>query len=88
MELSRAREFYCLDINDSGNVYRSKDLQTLMDLMDGELYNIYASIETKDGYKLFEVDWNSMEEIVIRDYGVLVHTAFITSYYKNRIKDV
>ena len=90
MELSKANMFYKLDINESGKVFRSKDLQKLMDMNDGELYDIYAAIDTPNGEKLFEVDWSSSGDVVIMQGWMqcLTHTAFILKYYDGRIVDV
>lgn len=64
MDKEKARE-YLFDSQDEHKIYISKDLQKLMDMNSGELFFIYAVVETESGDTLMEMDWSYAGEPII-----------------------
>lgn len=64
------------------SLYKSKDLQRLMDMNDGELFFIYAIIETESGETLMNMDWSySGVPIIMRRF---IHLDFFLKYHWNK----
>ena len=57
--------------NHCGTLYKSKDLQKLLDMNDGELFFIYAIIDTESGETLMKMDWSYSGEPIIM--GRFIH---------------
>lgn len=64
MDKEWAKE-YLFDSKDEHKIYISKDLQKLMDMNNGELFFIYAVVETESGDTLMEIDWSYAGEPII-----------------------
>ena len=64
MDKERAKE-YLFDDHDRHRIYISKDLQKLMDMNSGELFFIYAVVETESGDTLMDMDWSYAGEPII-----------------------
>ena len=80
MDKEKAKE-YLFDDPKSHKIYISKDLQKLMNMNDGELFFIYAVIETESGDTLMEMDWSySGEPIIMRRF---IHKDYLIKY-KNK----
>lgn len=80
MDKEKAKE-YLFDDPESHKIYISKDLQKLMNMNDGELFFIYAVIETESGDTLMEMDWSySGEPIIMRRF---IHKDYLIEY-KNK----
>jgi hypothetical protein len=80
MDKEKAKE-YLFDDPKSHKIYISKDLQKLMNMNDGELFFIYAVIETESGDTLMEMDWSySGEPIIMRRF---IHKDYLIEY-KNK----
>ena len=68
MDKEKAKEFL-FDDHGSNNIYISKDLQKLMDMNNGDLFFIYAVIETVSGDTLMDMEWSySGEPIITRRF--------------------
>ena len=80
MEKEKAKE-YLFDDPETHNMYISKDLQKLMDMNDGNLFFIYAVIETESGDTLMHMDWNYAGEPIIMSR--FIHKEFLLKY-KNK----
>ena len=65
MDKERAKSFVLNKVHDCNKIYVSKDLQKLMDLNDGELYFIFAVVETDSGDTLCNMDWSYANEPII-----------------------
>ena len=78
MDKEIAKEFLFLD-KDSRKIYLSKDLQKLMDMNDGELFFIYAVIETKSGDTLMNMDFAYSGEPIIMDR--FIHKDYFMHHY-------
>lgn len=69
------------------NLYKSKDLQRLMDMNDGELFFIYAIIDTESGETLMNMDWSYSEEPII--IGRFIHLEyFLKSHWNKKVIDL
>ena len=80
MDKEIAKE-YIFDDQNSHKIYISKDLQKLMDMNNGELYFIYAVIETESGDTLMNMEWSySQEPIIMRRF---IHKDYFIKY-KNK----
>lgn len=60
-------------------LYKSKDLQKLLDMNDGKLFFIYAIVETESGETLMHMDWSYSEEPIIM--GRFIHLDFFLKYH-------
>jgi len=78
MDKEIAKEFLFLD-KDSRKIYLSKDLQKLMDMNDGELFWIYAIIETKSGDTLMNMDFAYSGEPIIMNR--FIHKDYFMRHY-------
>lgn len=77
MEKVKAKEFL-FDSPKRHKIYISKDLQKLIDMNDGELFFIYAVIETESGDTLMNMDFSySGEPIIMRRF---IHKDFLLKY--------
>lgn len=80
MDKEKAKE-YLFDDQDRNKIYISKDLQKLMDMNNGELFFIYAVIETESGDTLMNMEWSySGEPIIMRRF---IHKDYFIKY-KNK----
>ena len=61
------------------SLYKSKDLQRLLDMNDGELFFIYAIIDTESGETLMNMDWSYSEEPLIM--GRFIHLEYFLKYH-------
>lgn len=77
METVKAKEFL-FDSPKRNKIYISKDLQKLMDMNDGELFFIYAVIETESGDTLMNMDFSYSREPIIM--GRFLHKDFLLKY--------
>lgn len=60
-------------------IYISKDLQELLDKNDGELFLLYAVIETESGDTLMHMDWSySGEPIIMHRF---IHKEYFMKHY-------
>lgn len=60
-------------------IFISKDLQRLLDMNDGELFFIYAIIDTESGETLMNMDWSySGEPIIMRRF---IHLKYFLKYH-------
>ena len=66
---------------DCATLYKSKDLQRLLDMNDGGLYFIYAIIDTESGETLMNMDWSYSGEPIIMDR--FIHLDFYLKYHWN-----
>lgn len=85
MDKEKAKAFL-FDATHGGNnrmtLYKSKDLQKLLDLNNGELFFIYAIIDTESGETLMNMDWSySNEPIIIRRF---IHLDYFLKYHWNK----
>ena len=65
MDKEKAKAFLFDATHDTiyGNtLYKSKDLQKLLDMNDGGLFFIYAIVETINGDMLMDMDWSYSRE--------------------------
>ena len=53
--------------NHCRTLYKSKNLQRLLDMNNGELFFIYAIIDTESGETLMNMDWSYSGEPIIMD---------------------
>lgn len=67
------------DENHCMTLYKSKDLQRLLDMSNGELFFIYAIIDTESGETLMHMDWSYCEEPIIM--GRFIHLEFFLNYH-------
>ena len=85
MEKEKAKE-YLFDDKKSHKIYISKDLQKLMDMNDGELFFIYAVIETESGDTLMNMEWSySGEPIIMRRF---IHKEYFIKYKNKDIIEI
>ena len=63
-------------------LYKSKDLQRLLDMNNGELFFIYAIIDTESGETLMNMDWSYSEEPIIM--GRFIHLEYFLKYHWNK----
>lgn len=82
MDKEKAKAFL-FDATHSGNncntLFKSKDLQRLLDLNQGNLFFIYAIIDTESGETLMNMDWSySGEPIIMRRF---IHLDFFLKYH-------
>ena len=62
-------------------LFVSKDLQRLLDLNNGELFFVYAIIDTESGETLMNMDWSySQEPIIMRRF---IHLDYFLKYHSN-----
>lgn len=86
MDKEKAKEFWFDATHNcngnQGKIYISKDLQKLMDMNDGELFFIYAVIETESGDTLMHMDWSySGEPIIMRRF---IHAEYFRKHHWNK----
>jgi len=80
MDKEKAKE-YLFDDQKSHKIYISKDLQKLIDMNNGDLFFIYAVIETESGDTLMNMEWSySGEPIIMRRF---IHKDYFIKY-KNK----
>ena len=80
MDKEKAKE-YLFDDQKGHKIYISKDLQKLMDMNDGDLFFIYAVIETESGDTLMNMELSySGEPIIMRRF---IHKDYFIKY-KNK----
>ncbi len=77
METVKAKEFL-FDSPKRHKIYISKDLQKLIDMNDGELFFIYAVIETESGDTLMNMEFSYSGEPIIM--GRFIHKDFLLKY--------
>ena len=63
----------------SKTMFVSKDLQKLLDKNDGELFFIYAIIDTESGETLMSMDWSYSGEPIIM--GRFIHLEYFLKYH-------
>lgn len=80
MDKEQAKEFL-FDDEKTHKIYISKDLQKLIDMNDGELFFIYAVIETESGDILMKMDWSYAGEPIIMQR--FLHKEFLIKF-KNK----
>lgn len=80
MDKEKAKE-YLFDDPKTHKIYISKELRKLMDMNDGELFFIYAVLETESGDTLMEMDWSYAEEPIIMHR--FIHKDYLIKY-KNK----
>lgn len=68
--------------NHCKTLYRSKCLQKLLDMNDGELFFIYAIIDTASGETLMNMDWSYEHEPII--IGRFIHLEFFLRFHWNK----
>lgn len=85
MDKEISKEFL-FDEKKSNNIYISKDLQKLLDMNDGELFFIYAVIETDSGDTLMNMDWNYAGEPIIM--GRFIHKDFLLKFKNKNIINI
>lgn len=82
MEKEKAKAFL-FDASHGENhcmaLYKSKDLQRLLDMNDGELLFIYAIIDTESGETLMNMDWSYNEEPIIMNR--FIHLDYYLKYH-------
>lgn len=66
-------ENYCMSL------YKSKDLQRLLEMNNGELFFIYAIIDTESGETLMNMDWSNSEEPIIMNR--FIHLDYYLKYH-------
>lgn len=81
MDKERAKEFIYAP-HDEKNIYVSKDIQTLLDRSDNELFWIYAVIDTASGEVLMSMDWSYSGEPIIMNR--FIHKAYFLKHYHNK----
>lgn len=68
--------------NHCKTLYRSKCLQKLLDMNNGELFFIYAIIDTASGELLMNMDWSySKEPIIMRRF---LHLDFFLKFHSDQ----
>lgn len=85
MDKEKAKAFLFDATHNSGYcrcIYKSKDIQKLLDMNDGELFFIYAIIETESGDMLMNMDWSYNQEPIIM--GRFIHLDFFLKYHWNK----
>ena len=80
MDKERAKE-YLFDDQVRNKIYISKDLQKLMDMNSGELFFIYAVVETESGDTLMYMEWSYAGEPIIMHR--LIHKDYFIKF-KNK----
>lgn len=80
MDKEKAKEFIFHD-KESHIIYISKDLQKLLDKSEGELFFIYAVLETESGETLMKMDWSYAQEPIIMSR--FLHTEFFFKFYSD-----
>ena len=68
--------------DDCKSMYKSKDLQRLLDMNNGKLIFIYAIIETESGETLMNMDWSYSNEPIIMDR--FIHLDYFLEYHWNK----
>ena len=82
-EIAKAFIFDATEGGFNGNtIYKSKDLQKLIDMNDGELYFIYAIIDTESGETLMNMDKAYDGEPII--LGRFIHLDYFIKHYSNK----
>ena len=85
MDKEKAKAFL-FDATHNGNscktLYKSKDLQKLIDMNNGELFFIYAILETESGDTLMNMDWSYSEEPIIMQR--FIHLDYFLKYHWNK----
>ena len=85
MDKEKAKE-YLFDDPETHKIYISKDLQKLMDMSGGELYYIYAVLETETGDTLMDMDWSYAGEPIIMHR--FIHKDYLINYKNKEIVNV
>ena len=83
MDKEKAKAFL-FDATHTGcmTLYKSKDLQKLIDMNNGDLFFIYAIIETESGDTLMNMDWSYSGEPIIMDR--FIHLDYFLKYHWNK----
>lgn len=82
MDKERAKE-YLFDDHTRHKIFVSKDLQKLMDMNEGELFFIYAVIDTESGETLMNMEWSySGEPIIMRRF---IHKDYFVRYRNKQV---
>ena len=81
-EKAKAYLFDATHNGDCMTLYKSKDLQKLLDMNDGELFFIYAILETESGDTLMHMDWSYSGEPIIMDR--FIHLDYFLKYHWNK----
>lgn len=81
MDKERAKSFVLDKVEDCRKIYVSKDLQKLLDKNDGELYFIYAVLETEGGDVLCNMDWSYANEPIIM--GRFIHKDYFFNHHSS-----
>ncbi len=82
MEKEKAKAFFFDASHGQGyskKLFISKDLQSLLDMNDGELFFIYAIIDTESGETLMNMDWSYSGEPIIMDR--FIHLEYFLKYH-------
>ena len=85
MDKEKAKAFLFDATHDTtyrNTLYKSKDLQKLLDMNDGELFFIYAIVETESGDTLMNMDWSYSGEPIIM--GRFIHLDYFLKYHWNK----
>ena len=70
------------DDNYHRTLYKSKDLQKLIDMNDGDLFFIYAIVDTESGETLMLMDWAYSGEPIIM--GRFIHLDYFLKHHWNK----
>ena len=84
MDISYAKEFMLhKDCGDDDKIYFSKDIYKLIDLNNGELWDLKAVIDTPNGEKILPVGKDYYGELII-EFGLnMIHKEWWLNYYKH-----
>lgn len=85
MEKEKAKAFLFDATNGKNHcktIYRCRCLQKLLDMNDGELFFIYAIIDTDSGETLMNMDWSYEREPIIMSR--FIHLEFFLRYHMNK----
>ena len=85
MEISKAKYFVYRPPGAERTMYKSRDLQTILDMTDNTLIGVYACIDTDSGETLMETDFSYGGEPIIM--GRFIHIHFLENYC-NKIVDL
>ena len=85
MDKEKAKEFL-FDNQNTHKIYISKNLQKLIDMNGGELFFIYAVVETESGDTLMYMDWSyAGEPIVMQRF---IHKEYFLKYKNKEIINI
>jgi hypothetical protein len=85
MELAKAKYFVYRPPEAERTMYKSRDLQTVLNMTDNTLIGVYACIDTDSGETLMETDFSYSGEPIIM--GRFIHVRFMENYC-NKIIDL